>query len=852
MAIQSAQFQSAFDLLRKTDLFSDITDQTVGAFAEAMECLRYGRGDVVVRQGEPGNRFHILASGRMKVSVGSSGDSVVEVAVLGEGDCFGEMSLLTNEPASADVAAVEECETLSLDRDVFDALVAADPALLRKFVSILAQRLRRTGSAVGAAREKEKSLAGFLKDEKAELYGEFAGKHPSVTKLRKEIARLADADSPVLVVGEGGSGKEAAARLIHFGGERKDAPILSVDCAQITVSPWGDKLFGAFNGEGPGPGGGELAYMEFSAGGTIILGEIQDLPPAVQRRLENYLSESSRLADSRRVRVIATTKSTPEEMARANRVSAPLLALFEKSVLRVPSLRERKKDIPILAGYFLERHARRLEKEVSGFDDQAIKKMVSYDYRFANVRELKEAVERSVVLSSSPSIGADEMFLGARSGEKTPGFNWLTLPPVKRLLVAAPRVGRWLVGASFLAILLSLFSPPALGFAGPATVLVWAVWWPALMVSFLFFGRMWCSVCPMAFAGSIFQRIAGLERRVPSWMKEYDFYIMAAGFFGIMWVEEATGMRHSAVLTGFLLLGIGAGAVYFGVAYPRRSWCRHVCPLGGFAAFSSASAMMELRPTYDVCSAKCAGHACYKGNEEVEGCPMFGHLMFQSTNHDCVLCMNCVSSCPNDSPQFNLRLPGRELWATPEVEPKLGRSLGMMGGLLAGLLLIQAVESGGALGLGGLFASHKVAFISLAMVLSSGAALAIGYAAESRIGNESAENGEYFWRGVFALAPLITGGFVAYQLGYGLGLADVSLTLSLPAPGAGDWSFSFRVLPLLRAAALTVGLCVTFLVGWKIRRPAQLSNALNGFRRLFFAGTVVYWGIAVLLVSGAL
>ena len=75
---------------------------------------------------------------------------------------------------------------------------------------------------------------------------------------------------------------------------------------------------------------------------------------------------------------------------------------------------------------------------------------------------------------------------------------------------------------------------------------------------------------------------------------------------------------------------------------PRRTWCRHLCPLGGFASLGSMTGLLELRPTADICAAKCSDHSCFKGGEHVDGCPLFNHVMFVDSNQHCVLCLKCV------------------------------------------------------------------------------------------------------------------------------------------------------------------------------------------------------------------
>ena len=109
-----------------------------------------------------------------------------------------------------------------------------------------------------------------------------------------------------------------------------------------------------------------------------------------------------------------------------------------------------------------------------------------------------------------------------------------------------------------------------------------------------------------------------------------------------------------------------------------------MCPLGGLAGVSSMTGLLELRPTPDICAAKCRDHACYKGDEHVAGCPMFNHVMFVESNQHCVLCLNCLQLCPNHSPQLNVRLPALDLLPASGDRSHAGRVMVLLAGLLEG------------------------------------------------------------------------------------------------------------------------------------------------------------------------
>jgi polyferredoxin len=359
-------------------------------------------------------------------------------------------------------------------------------------------------------------------------------------------------------------------------------------------------------------------------------------------------------------------------------------------------------------------------------------------------------------------------------------------------------------------------------------MLVWSVWWPALVLSFVFAGRAWCAVCPMSSLAGLAQRVVSLKRRTPSWLKRHDATVLMAGFFLIVWAEEASGMRHSPRATGVLLGSILLGAVATAVLLPRRAWCRYLCPLGGFAGVCSMSGLVELRPTADICAAKCQDHSCFKGDAGKAGCPLFNHVMFVDTNRDCVLCLDCLRACPNDSPQLNLRLPALELLTMREGHATVGRFTALLASLLAGVTLLQwwRGEAGYQAATG--FLRHEVVVVTV--VLLSAAAfsqLALWWLARRVVRREDVEAETAFWRTITAWVPLVAAGFIAHELAFVPALRDLRIDIARAAAQAGSRpALSLGVLALAQAVVLLSGLVVTAIV---LRRlaVAQTSGPLT-------------------------
>jgi transcriptional regulator with AAA-type ATPase domain len=846
-------------LLRRFPLWSGFSDEILQVVAAAMEEIAYAPGDAIIRAGEPGRHFSVLLSGRADVRVSHEGTAATTVATLAAGDSVGEMSLLGDAPTSADVIALEPCATLALGKEAFHELIARHPILLREFVALLSRRLRAGDLNVAVARQKQEDLARFIQEQRSERYSALIGGSKPVKDLGRAIDARAASSKPLLIRGEKGAGKELAARLVHARGPRRERPLVATECSQVTENPWGDQLFGLYDAGAAAHARG-MSYLALAEGGTLLLKNVQALPPAIQERLVRFLKGEPLPSGARPdVRVIATCRGNLLEEAACGRFSTELAALLLEDVIEAPALREHKRDIPELARHFLKRHAARLGKKAADFEDAAMTRLVSYDYLFANVQELEESIERAVIISDGETVAADAVFLGLPPLDKPRGFNLLSLPkPLVNLgLALFPRGVRAMAALGFALILYAcFFMAPETG-GKVATLLVWAVWWPALVLSFFFAGRAWCAICPMAFSGQAAQGFARrffTERKVPAWLKDNDVALMTAGFFVIVWAEEVTGMRHSPVATGWLLLAIISGAVITGVLLPRRAWCRHLCPMGGFAGLCATSSLLELRPTADICSAKCKGHSCYKGEVHVPGCPMFQHVMFVDSNRDCVLCLDCVRSCPNGSPQLNVRVPARELWTTISARPEVARLVMLLLGLLVAQALIQHWEAPGAGGSASLMAAllheRRGLFVSALLAIAAAVPLAGLWLRSRRYRGEADPVAQTLhWQRVTAAAPLLGAGYAAYQFGNIPGFDLVRLSLGGIAPGLlPDPLVSIALQPLAQAFAVAVGLALTVGTLWKIWPADAHERGVRWYRAQAFSLGAATTYAAVLLV----
>ncbi len=191
--------------------------------------------------------------------------------------------------------------------------------------------------------------------------------------------------------------------------------------------------------------------------------------------------------------------------------------------------------------------------------------------------------------------------------------------------------------------------------------LAWGVWWPTVVLSWFFVGRMWCGFCPFPGLGRVFQKMGiTWHRPVPRILTKYGTYWSVSLLAFIIWIEESTGMKESPLGTALLLLAILGGAALCAVLFPKQAWCRYLCPMGRLTGVASTLSMIEFRPDHDKCR-QCKTFACKRGNENEPGCPVYLGAFNVRNNLDCLVCGHCLKLCPYDAPQLNFRNPFREL-----------------------------------------------------------------------------------------------------------------------------------------------------------------------------------------------
>jgi DNA-binding NtrC family response regulator len=232
---------------------------------------------------------------------------------------------------------------------------------------------------------------------------------PRMAEVADLIAKVAPSNSTVLVEGESGTGKELVAHAIHAQSPRANRPLVKVHCGMLAEGVLESELFGHEKGAFTGAHARKQGRFELADGGTIFLDEIADTPPLVQMKLLRVLQEREfeRVGGTTPikvdVRVIAASKYELKELARTTRFREDLFFRLNVVNIRLPSLRERKEDVPLLAQHFVERYRADSRREVKGVSPEAMELLVKYPWP-GNVRELENVIQRALVLSDGEWI----------------------------------------------------------------------------------------------------------------------------------------------------------------------------------------------------------------------------------------------------------------------------------------------------------------------------------------------------------------------------------------------------------------------------------------------------------------
>jgi len=242
--------------------------------------------------------------------------------------------------------------------------------------------------------------------------GGMIGECPGFQGVLTQILQISGTDAPVLIEGETGTGKELVARAIHEKSQRKDRPLIKVNCAAVPHELFESEFFGHMKGAFTGAINERMGRFQLADSGTLFLDEVSEIPLALQSKLLRVLQEGSfeRLGDDKTrkvdVRIIAASNRNLEEEMQQGRFRKDLYYRLGVALIFVPPLRERKDDIPLLAQHFCEKSAKTLNRLAKPLTPQNINQLQDYDWP-GNIRELQNVIERALIISTDGNVSFD-------------------------------------------------------------------------------------------------------------------------------------------------------------------------------------------------------------------------------------------------------------------------------------------------------------------------------------------------------------------------------------------------------------------------------------------------------------
>ena len=262
-------------------------------------------------------------------------------------------------------------------------------------------------------RQENRQLKERIKEIEGKAnFGSLVAKSEAMQAMFQIAAKAAQFKTTVLILGDSGTGKELIARAIHFEGDRSNMPLIPVNCGGIPETLLESELFGYKKGAFTGADKNKKGLFQEAEGGTIFLDEIGELPLDLQVKLLRVLQENEvrMIGDSKSlkidVRVIAATAKDLEEEVKKGAFREDLFYRLNVLSIKIPPLRDRAEDIPLLCDHFIERFNKRLNKEITGIAPTAMSQLLEYSWP-GNVRELENMIERALVLAEDSLLLPD-------------------------------------------------------------------------------------------------------------------------------------------------------------------------------------------------------------------------------------------------------------------------------------------------------------------------------------------------------------------------------------------------------------------------------------------------------------
>lgn len=711
---------------------------------------------------------------------------------FGQGQVFGDLSLITGNPSFYTAHCLEECRFLSITAEDFARILLRWPHIYRIIIGQLSEYLNEANHMLSEKKYKEVlSSAIKLTAYREKFYGIWGSPRTTaeVERKREEVVRQ---KGNFLIRGERGTGRQMMAWYVHQRLFGEEAPFVVVDGRRF--EQWESLLAQPGMGRGEPSSLPNYSLFDIALGGTLFIQEIDQISPMTQLKLSEILMSQGKTNFV--IGSIQTDPKTSEE-----RIKPELEACFIHTYNITP-LRERKRDIPIIAQGVLGKLGQRNNCHPPVLTPEATQLLLSHHYRHGNVTELIQVIERAFFLAKENVIGLEQIFFGPTSEKVGRKINLLQWSRLEYFFKKSSGIlwFRRISAITFIMIIVGMLLTTEISLQLKILTLVWGLWWPAIAIVSPFLGRIWCTVCPFSAIMDFFQVKFRPKRSLPGVIVKYDYLIVSFFFVFIFWIEVITHMNTNSFYTVSLLILFQLLAIVISVLYPRHVWCHHFCPLGGFVGIASIGSILEVRADPTVCLNKCTTLECYIGKKDVTGCPMSQHLPYLDNNLDCTLCFNCVRNCPHNSIQVNIRVPAREVWHLTRVNQGYVIFIGAMLTILFPLMYFEPLRVSWPAG--EWFTRFSVVYF-ISAFLGGYIAWVLGKPFKTKAASTHVKL-------IFALTPLVLAGHIIYQVHFIPGIQSVVLGVGRYSESALHSVF-IPALQVLQAGAAVIGILISIL-----------------------------------------
>ncbi|BDD86631.1 sigma 54-interacting transcriptional regulator [Desulfofustis limnaeus] len=667
--------------LEQSLLFRNLEAEQLAAIATQVTVRHVLEGEVVHRAGDPADTFYVVGVGEVELLFEGEDQVKTIVGRVGAGGHFGETSLLTNKPQALTIRALCDTVLVCFGATYFRKLLRKHQVVQERIEAALAERLRIAfqNQAAGAlacdiSTREEIRIAEYMPivgmgKNNGEGEQERVMRSQCAREIQEAIKRFSKIDAPVLLTGESGTGRRMIAKHIHLQGNQAQGPYIEVDVRDYRDDELLAKLFGVKNDPFPFSRVRQTGLLEQFCRGTVVLRPLEKIPEPVQQRLADAITcmTYTRIGEdvplALQARLIFSSDQSLEKLRENQNIIKELEQILEPNSFHVAPLRFHKRDLPSFIDYFLQRFSREHGKEITRVSPETLGILMNYDWP-GNLTELSAVIQRAVMLARGDELHSDHILLGLPKSEGKWEFNLLRIGWIRSIFESRlyPTLPRAIIGLILLVAVATLLFGPADPEKNIGITLSWVIGWPLMFFSFFFLARTWCSVCTLAVPGTLLQGLVKPKRPTPLIIKNYSGWIMSMLCILVFWVEIVFNAYDRPVLSGWIILAITIGSIFFSLFYKRRTWCRYLCPLGAINAIFAMPSILELRANRHLCLNRCADHACYTGVEGQEGCPMFRHPFMVDNNRDCIVCGQCIRQCSKHSIHLNIRMAPQELW----------------------------------------------------------------------------------------------------------------------------------------------------------------------------------------------